>query len=113
MKRKKRVFLILLGISILCNFLFAYKIFQKIPTEAVQVGVKSGCEDSKENSNKKELLSTAEILPHPPDFLKGKKIQFFSYTTRKENGKKWILFQEKIGNRQKEAKVDAEAVRWF
>lgn len=113
MKRKERVFLILLGISILCNFLFAYKIFQKPPIEAVRVRAKSDCGDSKENANKKELLSTAEILPHPPDFLKGKKIQFFSYTTRKENGKKWILFQEKIGNRQKEAKVDAEAVRWF
>ncbi|EMG22336.1 hypothetical protein LEP1GSC150_4131, partial [Leptospira interrogans serovar Copenhageni str. LT2050] len=38
---------------------------------------------------------------------------FLSYTTRKENGRKWILFKEKIGNGQKETKVDAEAVRWF
>ncbi|WP_036095607.1 hypothetical protein [Leptospira weilii] len=109
---KAKSFPLFLGGSILCNFAFAYEIFKKPRTETVQVGAKSACE-GQENGNKKEFLSTAEALPHPPVFLEGRKIRFLSYSVKTENGKKWILFKEKRGNGITETKIDAEAVRWF
>lgn len=107
---QKRIILVLFGISTFCNLLFVYPVFKKSP-EPVSITAKSDC--PKEVENKKEFFSVVRILPHPPDFLEGKSLRFLSYTTRKEKGRKWILFQEKIGNSQKETKVDAEAVRWF
>lgn len=107
---KQQIILILFGISVFCNLLFAYLVFKKFP-EPVSITAQPNC--PKEVEDKKEFFSVVRILPHPPDFLEGKSLRFISYTTQKENGRKWILFQEKIGNGQKETKVDAEAVRWF
>lgn len=67
----------------------------------------------KENENR-QPTSTAEILPHPPVFLEGRKIRFQSYSVKTIQGKKWILFKEiKGGGTIADLKVDAEAVRWF
>lgn len=104
---KQKIILILFGISAFCNLLFVFLAFKKF-TEPVSITAQPNCP-----KDKKEFFSVVRILPHPPDFLEGKSLRFLSYTTQKENGRRWILFQEKIGNGQKETKVDAEAVRWF
>lgn len=59
------------------------------------------------------FASTAEILPHPPAFLEGRKIRFVAYSVQTIQGKKWILFKEIKGKSISDLKVDAEAVRWF
>ncbi|EKO71196.1 hypothetical protein ACO2J1_05390 [Leptospira interrogans] len=107
---KKRIILILFGISVFCNLLFVYQVFKKF-SKPEAIATKPDCR--KEVEDKREFYSVVRILPHPPDFLEGRSLRFLSYTTRKENGRKWILFKEKISNGQKETKVDAEAVRWF
>ncbi|MCG6169999.1 hypothetical protein [Leptospira sanjuanensis] len=111
MKLNQATFLPILILSVFCNLLFVYQNLSQTRNVATPIPETADCNPQKKDF--RESVSTAEILPHPPDFLEGKKIRFFSYTTRKAEGKRWILFQEKIGNRKKETKVDAEAVRWF
>ncbi|RHX89133.1 hypothetical protein [Leptospira stimsonii] len=109
---KKEMFLLtLLLLSITLNLFF---VFRKIPQAPNHSSEREAERNSvPKNEITKEWISSAEILPHPPGFLKGRKIRFLSYQVRKSGGKSWILFNEKRGTEIVQTKVDAEAVQWF
>lgn len=60
----------------------------------------------------KESLNSVYIMPHPPNFLDGRRLYFREYSTIESSGKSKIIFQEKIGNKWQATEVDSEAVRW-
>ncbi|MGJ4754235.1 hypothetical protein [Leptospira kmetyi] len=110
MKKKIILLNIFFLVSIFANFFLGYTILKETQETAVTLPIVQKQESTKDPQ---EFVSTVFVLPHPPDFLEGKKIRFLSYTTRAENGKKWILFKEKTNNGYKETRVDAGAIRWF
>ncbi len=60
----------------------------------------------------KESLNSVYIMPHPPNFLDGRRLYFREYSIIESSGKSKIIFQEKIGNKWQATEVDSEAVRW-
>ncbi|TGM03719.1 hypothetical protein EHQ76_08720 [Leptospira barantonii] len=110
MKKKTTLLNIFFFVSIFANFFLSYKVLKKTQETAVTLPIVHTQENTKDVQ---EFVSTVFVLPHPPDFLEGKKIRFLSYTTHKDKGKKWILFKEKTNKGYKETRVDAEAIRWF
>ncbi|TGM58668.1 hypothetical protein [Leptospira adleri] len=111
LKGKYTVFLILLLVSIALNLFFAFTKVTQVPDQCSERA--SEINSTQQHELPKEWVSSAEILPHPPEFFKGRKIRFLSYQVRKIDGRSWILFKEKRGAVTVETKVDAEAVRWF
>ncbi|WP_241686913.1 hypothetical protein [Leptospira stimsonii] len=111
MNKYETFLLTFLLLSITLNLFFVFKKIPRAPNHSIEKEAEANSLPKNELS--KEWISSAEILPHPPEFLKGRKIRFLSYQVRTSDGKSWILFKEKRGNAILETKVDAEAVRWF
>lgn len=62
--------------------------------------------------NQDVSLLSVYVLPHPPDFLEGRRIYFKDYYIQNLNNKQIIIFNEIKNDEWVETKVDSEAVRW-
>ena len=61
---------------------------------------------------KEDTLLSVYVMPHPPNFLTGRRIYFKSYQSVTIRGKKYIRFTEKRGGNWTRTLVESEAIRW-
>ncbi|MCE9501572.1 MAG: hypothetical protein K8R21_13890 [Leptospira sp.] len=104
MNRLSIVLFIALFLSIATNLFLLIKLNSQSSTNSMPVANQSNPEPGK--------ILSVYIMPHPPSFLEGRTLQFKDYKTENRDGKKFIVFREKRGDRFVSTKVDSEAVRW-
>jgi hypothetical protein len=73
------------------------------------IATESGVHIEKKHSME---YNSVYVMPHPPNFLEGRRIIFQKYAIEEKEGKRKILFLEKIGRNWQTTEVDSEAVRW-
>lgn len=61
---------------------------------------------------KNEQMFAVYVKPHPPNFLNGRYVTYVNYQIKEIEGKKKVIFKEKLTNGFMETEVDSEAIVW-
>ncbi|MCG9876637.1 MAG: hypothetical protein MH321_17815 [Leptospiraceae bacterium] len=111
---KQKLHLIILYCALVASFGINFYLYKKDDLISVSQRKSEILSDTiigNEPTKKKDLLSVY-IMPHPPNFLEGRRLYFREYSIIESSGISKIIFQEKIGNKWQATEVDSEAVRW-